>query len=384
MRRMGTFLLAASLAAMGTGCNILQIRSQLMPGPLDSPTFARNTLRNNVYPLPINPPLTIRWEASVSAGIGGGSPILIDTTVLIGNMRGELLAFNLRTGKRMGSTALGGSIEGTPVIDHELAIVPLAGTSESLIAYDYVNIRTRWRASFGDVQTSPLLLDERIFVGTTEGGVFAVQHNSGDVLWRYDIPNNTTVKGIRSSPAGSGDHVVFGADDCTLYDLSAQSGTLRWKAAVDAPIQAGPSIADSTVFVGSIRGMLFAVRLSDGRIVWKRQLTGGIYAPPLIVSGRCFVGTTSGTVFATDAATGAAIWATDLRAPVTAGLIATDTLLYVGTLGKELVALGQSGGTALWRTATPGRIKTMPTAGGGRLVVATDDRSMLGFVGATP
>jgi eukaryotic-like serine/threonine-protein kinase len=367
-----------------SGCNILQIRTPFSPGPLDTPTFARGTARNNCYPIAIHPPLTLAWESGIAAGVGAGSPVIVDTTVLVATMRGELINVNLRTGKHTGSTSLGGSIEGTPVLDRDVAIVTLAGTGESVIAYDYVNARVRWRANLGDIHGAPLLLGTRIFAANTQGTLYALEHASGETLWHFDLPGNTTLKGIRSSPAGLGDHVVIGADDGALYDLDAETGHLRWRVAMDAAIQAGASIADSTAYVGTLRGTLYAVRLVDGAITWSRALGAGMYAPPLIYGGLCIAGTTGGFVHAVDQRTGVPVWSTELRAPVTAGLLATDTVLYAGTLARELVALGLSGGAILWRDTVSGRIKTMPAAASGRIIIATDDRTLLAFTGARP
>ncbi len=374
--------LSVCVLLLGAGCSSLRLPLALHTGELDTPTFARSALRVNALPVTVTPPLTLVWQYDISAATGPGSPLLVDSIVFVGNLRGELYALNLRTGKRIGWVSLGASIEGTPAIERDLAIVPLAGSHESLVAFDLVQGTVRWRASLGDIHTSPLVMDARVFVGNTQGTLFAVDKLTGVVLWRFELPRNIALKGIRSSPAGWLQHVVFGADDGAVYDLDPGTGILHWRYEVDGAIQAAPSIADSTAFVGTLRGTVYAIRLADGSLRWRRDAGSSVYAPPLIHSGLCIFGTTGGTVFALDQRTGAIAWSCDIHAPINSGVLAVNNALYVGTLRKELIAIDPANGTILWRETLSGRVKTAPIAGGNRVIVATDDRLIQAFGGS--
>ena len=374
MARSVIYGLAACACIAWTGCSTLKLPLPLSATALDTPTYAHAPSRINSIPITLQPPLRLLWQHDITAGIGSGSLLFVDNTLFVGNLRGELYALDPLTGKRYGWATLGNSIEGTPVIDRELAIVPLAGSQESLVAYDVVGAKVVWRASLGDLHASPLLLQGRVFVGNVHGRFFAVDRSTGDVLWHFDLPDNATRKGIRSSAAGSPPHVVFGADDGTLYNLDAITGRLVWKFTADGAIQAAPSIADSTVYVGTLRGMMYALRLSSGTLLWSDSADGAIYAPPLIHSGLCIFGTTGGMVTATDRHTGAQAWTCNVHSPVNAGLLGVNNLLYAGTLDKELIAIDPGQGSVVARDTVSARIKTAPIAGAGCIFIATDDR----------
>ena len=371
--------LVACTLILSPGCSVLKLPSPLHPGELDTPTFARTASRVNTLPITLSPPLTLLWQQDVTAGIGSGSPVLVEHTLFVGNLRGELYALDALTGKKQGSVSLGSSIEGTPVIDRDLAIVPLAGSRESLVGYDLVNAKVRWRAALGDIHGSPLLMGMQVFAGNTQGTFFAVDEWTGDVRWRFELPHNTTLKGIRSSAAGWPPHVVFGADDGALYDLDAATGTMRWRYVVDGAIQASASIADSSVFVGTLTGTVYSIRLSDGTLRWSHNTGSSVYGPPLVQSGLCIVGTTGGMVLALDQSTGATVWSCDVRSPVNSGILGVNDVLYVGTLRKELIAIDRAKGSILWRETVSGRIKTTPIAWSHRLIIATDDRLIQAF-----
>lgn len=374
MRRPRLHDFVACALILSAGCSALRVPTALRTGQRDTPTYARTAARNNTSDILLTPPLKLLWQQDVTAGIGMGSLLYVDTTLFVGNLRGELYALNPATGKRYGWASLGGSIEGTPVIDRELAIVPLAGTRESLIAYDIVNAKPVWRAVLGDIHASPLLSLGRVFIGNVQGRFFAIDRSTGEELWHYDIPGNTALKGIRSSAASSSPHVIFGADDGAIYSLDAMSGTLRWRFECNGAVQAAPVIADSAVFAGTLKGVVHAIRLDTGRQIWSDSVGGSIYGPPLISSGHCIVGTTGGTIVALDQRNGASVWSTDVHAPVNSGLLGVRGMLYAGTLDKELLAIDPLAGNIVWKDTVSARIKTMPIAGGNRLFIATDDR----------
>jgi eukaryotic-like serine/threonine-protein kinase len=374
MGRSFTGLLLVCLCALIIGCSALQIPAPLSIGAYDATTYASAATRVNHIPVTLTPPLRLIWQQNLTGGIGAGSLLLVDNTIFVGNLRGELYGINTTTGKRYGWATFNGAIEGTPVIDRNVAVVPLAGASPSLIAYDLVDAKTVWKAELGDLHASPLLLDGRIYIGNVQGRFFAVDHATGATLWYFDLPHNTLYKGIRTSAAGLQSHVVFGADDGSVYNLDAVTGNLRWTYATDGAIQGAPAIADSCVFVGTLSGTVYALRLDSGKLLWSHAAGGAVYAPPMVHAGLCIFGTTAGTIVALSSRTGTSVWTCDVNAPVNTAVLSVKNLLYAGTLDRELFAIDPVAGSVVWRDTVSARIKTTPVAGPGALYIATDDR----------
>jgi outer membrane protein assembly factor BamB len=378
-----THILPAILLIAGAaGCSGLRLDSPLRYEDVASRTFAGNMMRNNEAVTAPAPPLVKAWEQDVSAGFGEGSPLLIDSVLFVGNLRGELYAFNARTGKRFGWVNLGGAIHGAPVIDAGLAFVPLAGSRESFIAYDFVEGKIRWRQALGEIHVSPLLLDARLYVANTAGSCFCIARDNGETLWTFALPGNTTAKGIRSTAAGTDTSIVFGADDGYLYHLGATTGALLWRINAGAPIQASPVIHGDRIFVGTLAGRCIALERATGTQVWAADVGGSIYGPALVDSSLVITGTTAGTIVALHRASGGVAWEADLRAPVNTGILGVGPHVYAATLRKELVALDRATGAIVWRTTLEGRVKTTPVAGAGFVYVAADNRIIQAFRGA--
>jgi eukaryotic-like serine/threonine-protein kinase len=375
MRR--TVLILCVLAL--TGCSGLRLGAPLRHTDSNITTFAGSNSRNNDRSaLPV-PPLFLEWEQDITAGIGDGAPCLIDSILFAGNLRGELYAFAINTGRRIGWVTLGGAIQGTPVITGNVAIVPLSGSRESVVAFDYVDGKIRWRSGTGDIHGSPLLLGTFLYVGNTSGTLTCMSLAGGEKIWSYSLPGNMALKGIRSSPAGQDSTVIFCADDGFIYNCNAQTGILRWRVPAGSAIQATPVLYDSCVFVGTLDGRFVSVDLQHGRTRWTATPGGSIYGSAVADPVNVIVGTTGGHVVAMDRITGSIRWDVDLRSPVSAGLLGAGDIVYVGTLKKELLALKRSSGEIIWRTPTNGRIKTTPVGGAGRIFIGLDTRTIQSF-----
>ncbi len=373
---MAAFLLFATAIA---GCSSLRLSAPLHVREGDFFMYGRSRERMNRLPVLIAPPLTLEWTQDLSAGIGDGSPVLVDSVLFIGNLRGELYALNARTGTRMGWITLGNAIQGTPLIDGNLAIVALSGPHEGLVAYDLLEGKVRWKQTMGDMQVSPLLINAQVYTANTFGTFFCVDRTTGDIRWTFDLPGNSTLKGIRSTPAGTDSGVVFGADDGAVYHLDAITGKLRWRIQGDAAVQAPVVIFRNTAYVTTLRGTVMAMDISSGTVRWISEAGHPVFGPLVVDSLRAVVGTTGGRVLAFNSSSGTLLWSCDLQSPVNSGLLGSDSVLYVGTLKKELLALRAIDGTVLWRCAVPGRIKTTPVSGMRRIFVATDERLILSY-----
>lgn len=378
-----TVIVFGFLLVMG-GCGGMQLGSPLRPQETDWPTFARTVSHISVASSTVSPPLTLEWEYSLSAGTGSGSPLVAGSVVLIGNLRGELHAVNVWSGKRIGWVALGEAIHGAPVIDGSVVIVPLANTRESLVAFDTFNGKVQWKQSYGDIEVSLLLYDQKLFLANTAGLFFCADRTTGIEKWRFEIPENTKLKGIRSSPAADSSTVVFGADDGCVYALDAHTGALRWRHASDAPVVAAPAIAAGRVVVGNLHGLVRALDIVSGRLLWTYAAGAPVYGHALMIDELAVVVTIGGTMTGLRVTDGMAVWTTPADGPMNAGAAAAGGVIFAGTLNREIVAVRAKDGVLLGRTAVGGRIKSPPVIAQGRVFVATDEKSLLSFRGTGP
>lgn len=371
--------LAAALLAVTFfgGCSVLRLPHPLRAGDGDWPTLGLTSSRNARDTIAITPPLVEVWRTGISAGTGRGSPLFVDNTVFVGTLRGELCAFRAKDGSRIGRTSLGNAIDGSPVIANNHALVPVAYATESIVRFDLVSGAVVWATSCGDVEASPLLLRDRVYVGNTAGQFLCLDFRTGNIHWRFDLPENTKLKGIRSPAAAADTIVVVGAEDGCVYAFGATAGSLLWSYRGGEIIVAPPVILDSIVVVGTSAGSVIALAVVTGKLLWRSSVDGGVTGGVVVTDHKVIASTVRGFVYALRDSTGEPLWKVDIGGPITAGGLVTGDYFYTGTLRRELVAVRLTDGVVIWRKGLEGRVKTPPIRGSGYLFVTTDAQELI-------
>ncbi|MES2625252.1 MAG: PQQ-dependent dehydrogenase, methanol/ethanol family [Pseudomonadota bacterium] len=138
----------------------------------------------------------------------------------------------------------------------------------------------------GSYETTPVVVDGRIFVTSPWSKVYAFDAKTGVQLWKYDpkVPGEWAVNlccGIvnRGVSVWNG-MVIFGTLDGRLVAVSASNGERVWEVqATDRSkilsITGAPRIADGRIFIGEAgsefhqRGYVAAYDANDGKELWR-------------------------------------------------------------------------------------------------------------------
>src|SRR5207237_1408544 len=76
---------------------------------------------------------------------------------------------------------------------------------------------------------------------------------------------------VKSSAAIAHARVFVGSSDENVYALDFGSGKKLWSFKTGGPVESSPLVLEQKVFVGSSDGALYALQASDGRVVWKYE-----------------------------------------------------------------------------------------------------------------
>ncbi len=373
-------LTAYSLLCIGlAGCGGLRIEKTLMARPGDVLSYGGNHERTARYDASLADSLVEIWERDLSAGIGTGTPLLLDSIVLGGNLRGDLYAYDIRTGKSIGSVRLTDAVPGSPVVDQNVVVMPSSGSQESLIAYNLSTGRVVWRKSYGEVEMSPLLMSAEVFFGTLTGKAYCLDASMGNLVWKFEIPENTRFNGFRSSPSANDSLVFFGCDDGSLYALRTRDGSLSWRSSVDGPIVGGSALAYGTVIVATTHGSIVAFDAATGKQRWDYRTEAPIFSPPAVCNDTLVIGGIDGYVRAFRVENGTLLWQTSVEGPVNAAAAIAGDKVYVGTLKKRFFALRLSDGRIVMSKELDGRVASPPVVGYQKVLVATDEYTLYCF-----
>ena len=367
-----------------TSCHQLILRQALLPSPADWRFYGGSIGRTNASTDEIRPPLTVAWDNDGGAGFSVYSAAAVSNLLFIGNLKGEVHVMDINTGKEAGMHDFGSAVIGTPAVDREIMYVALGHKEISLIAYDLSDGSIPWKEKLGDIETSPLLVGDRIYVATVNGKLVCLNKETGFTAWEYEIPSRGTSRSaqnspgmIHSSPASDGNLVVFGCDDGCVYAVSVDNGQLKWRAKALRSIVASPSISGNAVFVGSLDSTFYAFDIASGNIIWKQKLDSKIYASQSVGEKDVYVGTSEGILYSLSRETGNIEWTFKATSVISAPPLLSGNILYVGCLDKTLYAVDATTGELKWKFDAGGRIKTMPIAYKGYLVLLEDDRTVV-------
>ena len=95
----------------------------------------------------------------------------------------------------------------------DLPQVVIRGRDKRLRALDPLTGRQQWVfVTKGRVDSSPVVVDERVFAGSADGCLYALELATGKELWRYE-----TGGAISASPAVGERCLVIGTEDGVIY-----------------------------------------------------------------------------------------------------------------------------------------------------------------------
>ncbi len=217
------------------------------------------------------------WEHQgineVAALLGGASPAVSASTVLTPYSSGELYALLAENGRvvwveslssirTLSAIARLADIRGNPVIDRDLAFaVSHAGR---MAAIDLRTGARVWERPVGSVHM-PWVAGDYLFVSGLNGEVVALSRRDGRVRWVHRLPPFEDMQDREdpiqyTGPVLVGDRLLVGSSDGFLFAISPYTGELLGHIEVGDPIYVSPVVADGTVYILGNDGTLHAYR----------------------------------------------------------------------------------------------------------------------------
>lgn len=217
----------------------------------------------------------------------------------------------------------------------------------------------------------PMLVeaDGTLIIGTLDGGLLALQADTGEVRWRSG--GRTNGDGPYGAPS-AGQHLVFvGSADGQVLGLSPGTGYPVWRRHVTGAVQLAPTINDEQLVVLTDKGYVYMLQAGSGQILWSRPLAPGTQ-PPVVSAGRVFV-SAGRSLFTLDARDGALLWQFDAMSTITTRPAIFGDLVLVGTERGLLHELHIVSGQERYRFQANNTISAAPAIGANTIFVV--DRS---------
>ncbi len=220
----------------------------------------------------------------------------------------------------------------------------------------------------GPLQASPVVANGILYIGSTDGKLYALGAKEWDIKWVFDAQS-----AIRYSASVRDGHVYINTRNNRVYALNAMTGEQLWvfksKNWMDAP----PIVADGKVYIGVFpskiyqlnarTGMLEGIRERTIRIrgieygcangefrpigplhnakMWRAE-TAGSDSYPSTANGYVYIGSRDGHIHAFEEASKRQIWVYKLRGFVSAAPAVSNGILYVASGDGTVYAFGNT------------------------------------------
>jgi outer membrane protein assembly factor BamB len=276
----------------------------------------------------------VLWEESVGDGAGDYfsrlKPVVAYDTVYSASRVGDVVAFDVKTGNELWEVDLSDVDNERSFWDSRVSALlaggPVAGLNKVFIgsengkifALDAKSGELVWQADIkGEIISAPAVDSGIVVVNTASGIMKAFNADNGEELWKIeqDVPA-LTLRGISQPVVASGGVLVgTGKGGVNVYLLD--KGQQGWTTEIGEPtgstelervidVDSSPVVFGDKVYAVSSRGNLAAIELKSGRVVWKRQYSS--YRQISIYRNTIFLTNLRGHVYAIDRVNGIERW----------------------------------------------------------------------------
>jgi outer membrane protein assembly factor BamB len=301
----------------------------------------------------------------------------VGDSLLIGSCAGTFYAFDKRNGHTLWSYNIHQdgnqtSFHGDPLITDQLVVI---GTDKScasgavghVYAFDQTTGTVRWKYPTAGTPTDIARIDSTIYSATFADELIALKITDGSLIWKFATGALNPDCVLPPAPAVAGNRVFYSGLDGILYALDGQSGKLLWKHDLGGHVTTKVSVIDNSLYVGNSMKRLLRISADDGHVQSELAL-------PAVPDGRILVDANVLYIFLEDRdsrggyliSTNSALsqirwtqksdreWSSEWPTP-------WNGLLLAGNCRGELHAFRMSDGTPQWSDKLKGCLRSIGT-----------------------
>lgn len=226
-----------------------------------------------------------------------------------------------------------------------------------------------------DVEAPPLAIDGRVFVGSADGTLHAIDAASGEGLWTYATDDRILGGANYARTADGRTLVLVGSYDRKLHGVDAATGQGVWSVKTENYVNGTPAVFEDVVVFGGCDGILHVVDAESGETRRDVPLGDDVYVASSVAVdlGTAYVAHVDNACVAVAIRSGKVEWT--YRAEdgyFSSPALAADRVL-VGGRDRFLRALDRTNGAVLWSYACRAALDSSPVIAGDRVVVGSED-----------
>lgn len=217
------------------------------------------------------------------------------------------------------------------------------------------------------------LVGDSLFVyANSLGWIKAVNHFTDQIIWQKRFSGT-----IFSTPAVSGDAVVFGSLDGNIYGLDVNNGQTLWSVDAGTPVLASPLADGMDIYIGGGMAAFYRIDAATGDIIWSFDgIDGLIQGKPALSGDNVVFGAWDRHLYNLSSSTGDLKWKwnngriNELFSPGNIVPVISSGKVFIVAPDRYMTAIDLGSGSELWRTAKHQVRESMGISPDGREVYA--------------
>ncbi len=346
-------------------------------------------------------PLHEAWRRDFAKGAFAAVPVIASGTAYIGDLDGGFHALDLETGETRWTRSIEqAGFSSAAAVPAEPSLPVVVGDDLGIVrGLDRTTGETRWEyATEGEISGGPTILPategQRVLVGSQDASLSCLDLATGKLLWKHSIADQ-----IRCGPTvartSTGDRIFLAGCDGRLHVIDAATGEERTAVEIGGPTGTTPAVSGDLVLFGTEGGDFFAIDFVQGTVAWQKRPAASAQAyrsSAAVVGDLAIVGTRGRAVEAFMIATGAQAWRHPMRGRVDASPVivsvaadaadAARPAALVADAKGMLALLDVTTGEAVWEFDAGGGFSAGAAVAQGRVVIASDDGTIWCFESA--
>jgi len=256
-----------------------------------------------------------------------------------------------------------GEVWSSPAVQD--GVVYFGSDDHSVYAVNVKTHKLKWQFTTGDIVRSRPAVDKgKVYISSDDGYLFAVNAKTGKQVWKFDMGRSLVKREpmpqswdyMQSSPVVADGVVYVGTGNLSFFAVDAKTGQEKWHAQIGLYVRDTPAVADGVVYVGDWLGTLHAFDAKTGQVKWEFSTHGAVIPSPTVVDGVIYVGSKFPCLYALDAETGKQNWCHSFGTSwVESSAAVIDGTVYVGSSDLQRVkAIDAATGELKWDFLTEG------------------------------
>lgn len=256
--------------------------------------------------------------------------------------------------------------------------VYIGSTNGKVYAIGLADGHQQWEFDTGDdIEASPLLLKDSIYIGSLSGDFFSLEARTGKIQWKYQTDNS--IYGSANwveIPGNQAQWILVGSYDNRIHCIDAASGKLNWSFETDNYINGAPATDGQNVVFGGCDENLYIVSVLDG--TEKGRVWSGSYIPAsaALLDNRAYLGHYDNKLVCIDIIENKIVWEYEDKengGPFFSSPAVGPAQVLIGSRDGHLHCVDRETGQKIWTFRTRDEIDSSPVIAGHKVIIGSID-----------